>query len=169
VNDAGNRGRRIATEHLGGHDGEVVKGECMMKGLLPARSNGSPPERRDWIGIVDDDPSIRKSLARLLRIEGFTVDAFETPMEFFAALTSGAPACLVLDVHLGSESGFDLHDRLTMTHPDVPVIFITGHDNVSSAELTRRSGPNGFARKPFDGDVMIDLIRRRTELLGKTA
>ena len=141
----------------------------MMKGLLPARSDGSPPERRDWIAIVDDDASIRRSLARLLRIEGFTVETFETPLEFFAALAGGAPSCLVLDVHLGSESGFDLQDRLTVTHPDVPVIFITGHDNISSAELTRRAGPDGFARKPFDGNVMIHLIRRRTELLGKTA
>jgi FixJ family two-component response regulator len=135
----------------------------------PDRLKGAPLDRRDWIAIVDDDPSIRSALARLLRIEGFTVDTFETPLEFFTALSRGAPACLVLDVHLGSESGFDLHDRLAVTHPGVPVIFITGHDKISSAELTRRAGPDGFARKPFDGGVMIEMVRRRTTMLGKTA
>jgi len=134
-----------------------------------ARPDGSTTHRQDWIAIVDDDPSIRSSLARLLRIEGFTVATFATSLEFFTALADGAPACLVLDVHLGSESGFDVQDRLAMVHPNVPVIFITGHDKISSAELTRRAGPDGFARKPFDGDVMIELIRRRAEVLGKSA
>jgi FixJ family two-component response regulator len=128
----------------------------------------SPPDGRSWIAIVDDDDSMRTSLARLLRIEGFTVDTFATPRAFFTALADGAPACLVLDVQLGEESGFDLQDRLAATHPGVPVILITGHDRISSAELTRRAGPDGFARKPFDGDEMIGVVRRRAAMRGKT-
>jgi FixJ family two-component response regulator len=133
------------------------------------RTNGSTSGRRDWVAIVDDDPSIRGSLARLLRAEGFVVDTFESSPGFFAALAEGAPACLVLDVHLGLESGFDLQDRLAVTHPNVPVILITAHDKISSAELARRSGPDGFARKPFDGNVMIDMVRRRTASVDSTA
>jgi DNA-binding NtrC family response regulator len=48
------------------------------------------------------------------------------------------------------------------------VILITGHDRISSAELTRRAGPDGFARKPFDGDEMIGMVRRRAAMRGKT-
>jgi len=124
--------------------------------------------RRDWVAIVDDDAAMRSALARLLRVEGFTVDTFATSLEFFTALADGAPACLVLDVQLGSESGFDLQDRLAVSHPGVPVILITGHARISSAELTRRVGADGFARKPFDGNVMIEMVRRRTEMRGKT-
>ena len=131
--------------------------------------NDAPSARRHWIAVVDDDSSIRGSLARLLRAEGFAVDTFESSSEFFAALAGGAPACLVLDVHLGLESGFDLQDKLAVTHPGVPVILITGHDKISSAELTQRAGPDGFARKPFDGNVMIEMVRRRAASLHSAA
>ncbi len=151
-----------------GHDADVARGVEVMQ-QSPERTNGATPDRREWIAILDDDPAIRRSLARLLRIEGLTVETFATPIEFFAALSGGVPSCLVLDVHLGSDSGFDVQDRLVVTHPGVPVIFITGHDRISSAELARRVGPDGYARKPFDGDVMIEMVRRRTEMLGKTA
>ena len=121
--------------------------------------------RREWIAVVDDDPSIRSSLARLLRSDGFDVETFSSPPEFFAGLSEGPPACVVLDVHLGTASGFDLQDSFALTHAEVPVILITGHDKITSAELTRRSGPDGYLRKPFDGDRIIDMVRRRTEIL----
>lgn len=133
------------------------------------QANGSASGRREWIAVVDDDPSIRSSLARVLRSEGFVVETFPSSSEFLVALSEGAPACLVLDVHLGLESGFDLQDKLAVTHPGIPVILITGHDKISSAELARRSGPGGFARKPFDGDMMIEMVRRRAVHADSTA
>ena len=132
------------------------------------RSNGTGRGRRDWIAVVDDDPSIRSSLARLLDAEGFVVDTFSSSREFLTALADGPPACLVLDVHLGSESGFDLQDRLAVSHRGLPVILMTGHDRISTAELVRRAGKDGFARKPFDGEEMIEMIRRRTEMVERT-
>jgi FixJ family two-component response regulator len=125
--------------------------------------------RREWIAVVDDDPSIRSSLARLLRSDGFDVETFSSPPEFFAGLSDGPPACVVLDVHLGTASGFDLQDSFALTHADVPVILITGHDKITSAELTRRAGPDGYLRKPFDGDRILDMVRRRTEILDSSA
>jgi FixJ family two-component response regulator len=132
---------------------------------LASRQTG----RREWIAVVDDDPSIRSSLARLLRSDGFDVETFSSPPEFFAGLADGPPACVVLDVHLGTASGFDLQDSFALTYADVPVILITGHDKITSAELTRRAGPDGYLRKPFDGDRIIDLVRRRTEILDSPA
>jgi len=66
----------------------------------------------------------------------------------------------VLDVHLGSMSGFDLQDRLIASGSRVSIVFITAHDEVSSAELERRAGPDGYLRKPFDGDQLLALVRR---------
>jgi len=137
---------------------------------LQARPVSRPTGRREWIAVVDDDPSIRSALARLLRSEGLAVETFAASAEFLAAIDSdGPPACLVLDVHLGAESGFDLQEILAVTHANMPVILMTGHDKISSAELARRTGPDGFLRKPFDGDLILDMVRRRAELVDRPA
>ena len=135
-----------------------------------ARLDSRQTERQEWIAVVDDDPSIRSSLARLMRSEGIVVETFAAPSDFLAAIASdGPPSCLVLDVHLGTESGFDLQDTLAVTHATLPVILMTGHDKISSAELARRAGPDGFLRKPFDSDLILGIVRRRAELLGRPA
>ena len=137
---------------------------------LQARPDGRPTGRREWIAVVDDDPSIRSSLARLLRSEGIVVETFAASIDFLAAIASdGPPSCLVLDVHLGTESGFELQEILAVTHANMPVILMTGHDKISSAELARRTGPDGFLRKPFDGDLILGMVRRRAELLDRPA
>jgi len=133
---------------------------------LEVRPDGRPTGRREWIAVVDDDPSIRSSLARLLRSEGIVVETFAASVDFLAAIASdGPPSCLVLDVHLGTESGFDLQETLAVQHANIPVILMTGHDKISSAELSRRAGPDGFLRKPFDGDLILGMVRRRADLL----
>ena len=137
---------------------------------LQTRPDGRETGRREWIAVVDDDPSHRSSLARLLRSEGIVVETFAASNDFLAALASaGAPACLVLDVHLGTESGFTLQETLAATHAELPVILMTGHDKISSAELARRTGPDGFLRKPFDGDLILGMVRRRAELVDRPA
>jgi len=137
---------------------------------LQARLDSRQTERHEWIAVVDDDPSIRSSLARLMRSEGMVVETFAASNEFLAAIASdGPPSCLVLDVHLGTESGFELQDTLAVTHATIPVILMTGHDKISSAELARRAGPDGFLRKPFDGDLILGMVRRRAEPLGRPA
>jgi FixJ family two-component response regulator len=137
---------------------------------LQTRPNGRPPGRREWIAVVDDDPSIRSSLANLLRSEGISVETFSASTDFLAAIASdGPPSCVVLDVHLGTESGFELQEILAVRHANTPVILMTGHDKISSAELSRRAGPDGFLRKPFDGDLILGMVRRRAELLDRPA
>jgi len=137
---------------------------------LQAGPDGRPMGRQEWIAVVDDDPSIRSSLARLMRSEGFIVETYASATDFLAAIASdGPPVCLVLDVHLGTESGFVLQERLAVSHPNLAVILMTGHDKISSAELARRVGPDGFLRKPFDGDLVLGMVRRRAELLDRPA
>jgi FixJ family two-component response regulator len=137
---------------------------------LQAGPDGRPTGRQEWIAVVDDDPSIRSSLARLMRSEGFIVETYASATDFLAAIASdGPPMCLVLDVHPGTESGFVLQERLAVSHPNLAVILMTGHDKISSAELARRVGPDGFLRKPFDGDLVLGMVRRRAELLERPA
>jgi len=65
------------------------------------------------ISIVDDDPSVRQALSRLVRLAGYIVESFASAREFLASAPRGRPACLVLDIHLnkGEMSGFELQQR----------------------------------------------------------
>jgi two-component system response regulator FixJ len=133
---------------------------------LPPAERHYSVEADGWIAVVDDNPSVRTSLARLLRSAGFRVHTFATAADFLTAIAVEPPACLILDVHLGAMSGFELQEQLAVTHPELPIIFITAHDEISSAELTRRAGPDGFLRKPFDGDAFLGMVRRRARQSG---
>lgn len=123
-------------------------------GLDPARS------LQGRVAIVDDDASVRRALARILVAAGLRVETFASALEYLAARRSGAPACLVLDVHLGGMTGFELHDHLVALGADERIIFVTAHEDVSSADLARHSGGGAYLRKPFDGDSLLTLVRR---------
>jgi FixJ family two-component response regulator len=118
------------------------------------------PNSTPWVAIVDDDPSVRAALGRVLSTAGMEVRTFASAYEYLAGTKESQPACLVLDVHLGGMTGFDLHDRLIASGARVNVVFITAHDEVPTEELERRAGPEGYLRKPFDGDQLLTLVRR---------
>ncbi|HKW46594.1 MAG TPA: response regulator [Gemmatimonadaceae bacterium] len=112
-----------------------------------------------WVGVIDDDPSIRCSLARVFRIDGIRVETFASAEEFLDRTIPGEPQCIVLDVHLGRLSGFDLQDRLAALGLSTPIIFITAHEEIPSSRLARRAGACGYLRKPFDTEALIALVR----------
>jgi two-component system, LuxR family, response regulator FixJ len=113
-----------------------------------------------WVAVVDDDTSVRRALARRLRADGLAVRAFASAHEYLAAATVGRVACVVLDVHLGAMSGFELHEYLRRAGAMVPVILITAHDEIPTTELARYAGASGYLRKPFDSDELVALVRR---------
>ena len=120
--------------------------------------SGSACQHKLWVGVVDDDESIRVALARVLRGNGISVETFGSAEEFLLRDVTGEPECLVLDVHLGEMSGFELRDRLASDGTSPPIIFITGHDD-TPAERARSGGSCGFLRKPFDTDDLVALLR----------
>jgi FixJ family two-component response regulator len=108
--------------------------------------------------VVDDDAPLRRALLRLLRGVGFAVEAFGTAEDFLAAEHTLSPDCLVLDIHLGTLSGFDLHDRLRAAGLSIPTVFITGHDDAVTRERARRLGAAGYVRKPFEEAALVEAI-----------
>lgn len=124
---------------------------------VPTTGPSSRTER--WVGIVDDDASIRTSLTRVMRIEGITVETFASAEEFLTRISRGLPDCLVLDVHLGELSGFDVQDHLRALGDSPPIIFITAHDEIPSSRLSSRTGASGYLRKPFEMAALIALVR----------
>ena len=113
------------------------------------------------IGVVEDDSSFRRALGRLLSAAGFSVAAFASAEEFLASESAGETACLVLDVHLGGMSGFDLQQRLATAGVPIPAIFITAHDDPVTRERAR-SGV-AYLQKPFREGALIGAIERALE------
>ena len=123
-----------------------------------ATSQAPISAQASWVGIVDDDASLRSALARALRGSGLRVEAFGSAEEFLERGDLDAADCIVLDIHLGGLSGFDLRDRLMAAGAAPPIVFITGHDDVF-ARRARESGALGCLRKPFDVSELLALLR----------
>ena len=83
------------------------------------------------IAVVDDDPSVRIALGRLLRLADYEVAAFGSGEEFLTSLTARCPACVILDIQMPGISGLDVQSRLHAAHIDVPVVFITAGDDLA--------------------------------------
>ena len=111
------------------------------------------------IAVVDDDPSIIKSLARRLRLAGYPVKTYGSAMEFLTALPASLPQCLVLDVHMPEISGLELHECLAAQKSCVPVIFMTAHDTPRTRERAHRAGSFGLLLKPFASEALLSAIR----------
>jgi len=110
--------------------------------------------------IVDDDPSIRRSLERLVRADGYRVQTFVSAREFLERADMKKPDCLVVDVRMTGQSGLDLQQVLETAGSTIPIIFITGHADGPLAEQALRAGAVELLAKPFDGEVLLDAVRR---------
>ena len=111
------------------------------------------------IAIVDDDPSVLRSLHRLIQLNGYTVESFTSAESFLDASTRSRPDCLVLDVHLNG-SGFELQARLAADGMKIPTIFITAHDDDATRRRIEESGAIAHFWKPVDRRALLDAIRR---------
>ncbi len=115
--------------------------------------------RRPIIAIVDDDASVRRGLARLLRSAGYRAETYASALEFLErGLAGEGPACLVVDVRMPGLSGFDLHEVLAGEGLDVPVIFITGHGDLPMAEKAVKAAAVDFLAKPFDDQAFLAAV-----------
>ncbi len=94
--------------------------------------------------LVDDDPSVRRGLDRLLRSAGHRVEVFASAKEFLERSLHDGPQCLVLDVRMPGYGGLELHDHLLAAGRDIPVIFITGHADVPTAVRAMKAGAVDF-------------------------
>jgi FixJ family two-component response regulator len=120
-------------------------------------------EERAVVFVVDDDESMRRSLATLLRSVGLDARVFASPQEFMRAERPDAPGCLVLDVRLPGMSGLAFQDQLATSGIALPIIFITGHGDVPMTVRAMKAGAVEFLTKPFDDQVLLDAIHAAIE------
>ena len=114
--------------------------------------------------VVDDDPSLRIALGRLLRTAGWSVRTFTSAEEFLEQQCSSAPGCLIADVHLGRMSGLELQAILARTKGAMPVILTSGFDDGLTESEAVRLGAIAYFRKPFDAALLLESVQRGLQL-----
>jgi FixJ family two-component response regulator len=112
------------------------------------------------ISIVDDDLSVRESLVRLLSSVGFAVNTFASAEEYLSSDRAGSSDCLLLDIRMPEKGGIELQRQLVANHSEIPVIFITAHEE----EAERVQALEGNARivliKPFSEEALLNAINK---------
>jgi FixJ family two-component response regulator len=108
--------------------------------------------------VVDDDPSARTGLARLLGTAGHDVRAFASIAEFLDALDSAASGCVVLDARMPGLSNDELQAALQERDIQLPIIVVTGDDEPETMRKARKMKAAGFFRKPVDGTALLDAV-----------
>jgi FixJ family two-component response regulator len=108
--------------------------------------------------VVDDDESVRRAIARLIRSAGIDVRVFASGEEFLEAAPPVEKACLVLDVRMPGMSGLELHQKLREQGLDIPVIFVTAYDSEEVRTQARIGGASACFRKPVDDSALLDAI-----------
>ena len=111
------------------------------------------------IYVIDDDDAVRQALEFLLKTAGLTVQSFESAKAFLAILPQVNSGCVITDVRMPGMSGIDLLRSLKDTNPELPVIVITGHGDISLAVEAMKIGAIDFLEKPFDDDQLIAAVR----------
>jgi FixJ family two-component response regulator len=109
--------------------------------------------------VVDDDASLRKALVFLLESVGWRVAAYDSAEVFLAALDELAqPGCLILDVRMPLMSGLELQRTLNERKIQLPVIFLSGHADVTIAVQAMKFGASDFIEKPFKDQTLLDAV-----------
>jgi FixJ family two-component response regulator len=110
------------------------------------------------ISIVDDDESVREALKSLLKSVGFKAEAFASAEEFLNSGHLNGTACLILDVRMPGMSGVELQDRLTASHEEVPIVFISAHADEEARARSLECGAVDFLQKPFSDEALLNAI-----------
>src|SRR6204780_5738151 len=108
--------------------------------------------------VIDDDPEIREALSSLIRSVGFQPKLLASVGEFLKSGRPEGPSCLVLDVRLPGQSGFDLQRELAAMHIQLPTIFITGHGDIPMSVRAMKGGAIEFLTKPFREQDLLAAI-----------
>jgi FixJ family two-component response regulator len=111
------------------------------------------------IAVVDDDSRVRESLASLIESAGFTAQVFPLAKDFLGEDFLTGTSCLITDVRMPGMGGLDLQRCVRLERPDLPVIFITAHDDDEVERCAFAQGAAFFIRKPFDAEELLRAVR----------
>lgn len=115
---------------------------------------------RKSVFVVDDDPSMRMGMKRLLRVHGYNATLFDSADALLSHGDFGRAFCVILDINLNGESGIALRRCLADRGVRLPVIYITGDDSEANRAAAIESGCIAYVAKPFAAQSLIEPIAR---------
>jgi FixJ family two-component response regulator len=110
--------------------------------------------------VVDDDPSVRVAMERLLKSVGLTVITFASARQFLDQATPEWSGCLIVDLRMPGMGGLDLQDQLSARPVSLPVIFLTGYGTVPASVRAMKAGAVDFLEKPVDDQTLLDAVHK---------
>ena len=112
------------------------------------------------ICVVEDEPSIRKALSRLLTSAGYNAVTYGSAQAFLDGNLPKQPDLLILDVRMPGMNGLDLQKHLAGSGCAIPIVFITAHENAMAKSTAMAAGAVAFFQKPFDEKDLLGAIRQ---------
>lgn len=119
--------------------------------MIPAKS---------LVFVIDDDPSVRKGLARLLRSAGYEHEIFESASDFLARPQHSGSSCVIVDVQMPGLNGMEFQQTLIRQRREEQLVFITGHGDIPMCAQAMKAGAVDFLRKPFRDDELLECVEK---------
>ena len=115
------------------------------------------------IHLVDDDPSFRKALTRLLRATKYEVRSYASAPEFVDSHARGTGGCIILDLKMPGVSGLELQESLANVDEPLPIIFLTGNGNIPATVRAMKAGAIDFLTKPVERETLLRAVENALE------
>lgn len=110
------------------------------------------------VAILDDDPSVRTAISRLVSASGMTGACFANCMELFNGILRFAPDCIILDLYMPGLDGLEVMNYLRKNGEKAPIVLVTAQDDPALREICLKAGANAFLRKPLPAGELLDVI-----------
>jgi len=120
-------------------------------------------KQSETVFLVDDEPALLKALGRLLKAEGFAIQAFDSAMKFLSAPHNNGAGCVLLDQSMPGMSGMELQQRLIQEDSNLAVIFITGNGDIPMSVRAIKAGAVDFLTKPVKDKELLAVIQTALE------
>ena len=117
------------------------------------------PEQSHEICLIDDDPSVLRSMTYLLASDGLNVRPFDKPAEFLAYAAANPVAVVVTDIWMDDVTGLEILARMCALSPRPRVIVITAREDLAARATAMQIGPAAFFMKPFDDEAFVSAVR----------
>ena len=127
---------------------------------MTAATREPAPPVSGKVFLVDDEPSVRRSLTRLLRVAGLEVASYASGEALLQEISGAGPACVVADLRMPGLTGLELQEELAQRGLKLPVLLISGHADVPSSVRAMKAGAVDFLEKPLSPEALLEAVQR---------
>lgn len=121
------------------------------------------PKIQPIVFVLDDDISVRKSLEQLIRREGWQPKLLESAEQFIAQPRLPVPSCLILALPLPNPDGLEVQKHIARVRPEIPIIFVSDHEDIRTAVEAMKAGAVEFFMKPYPEEALLGAMRESLE------